>query len=143
MILTQFQKRQKDVERLGKEVLKEVYDFLHNDYIITNFEEMKIEQEKFQHNLILYDFRSRNYTETQKENHLTKHYFDLDKNKYEERLKELKDRIENGAFSIDLIYYTLNDINLESEVDEDLIIKIEAFLEIYRVINYQYEYLEK
>ena len=135
--------RKKDVERLGKEVLKEVYDFLHNDYIITNFEEMKIEQEKFQHNLILYDFRSRNYTETQKENHLTKHYFDLDKNKYEERLKELKDRIENGAFSIDLIYYTLNDINLESEVDEDLIIKIEAFLEIYRVINYQYEYLEK
>ena len=104
---------------------------------------MKIEQEKFKHKIILNDFRSRNYTETQKENHLTKHYFDLDKNKYEEALTKLKDRIENGAFSTDLIYYTLNDINLESEVDEDLIIKKEAFLEIYRVINYQYEYLEK
>ena len=135
--------RKKDVERLGKEVLKEVYDFLHNDYILTNFEEMKIEQEKFQHNLILYDFRSRNFTETQKENHFTKNYFDIDKNKYEEELKKLKDKIENGTFTTDLIYHTLIDINLESEIDEDLSIKKEAFLEIYRVISYQYEYLEK
>ena len=131
--------RKKDVERLGKEV----YDFLHDDYILTNFEEMKIEQEKFQHSLILYDFRSRNYTETQKENHLTKNYFDLDENKYEEEFKKLKDKIENGTFTTDLIYHTLIDINLESEIDEDLSIKKEAFLEIYIVISYQYEYLEK
>ena len=116
---------------------------MHNDYILTNFEEMKIEQEKFQHNLILYDFRSRNFTETQKENHFTKNYFDIDKNKYEEELKKLKDKIENGTFTTDLIYHTLIDINLESEIDEDLSIKKEAFLEIYRVISYQYEYLEK
>ena len=131
--------RKKDVERLGKEV----YDFLLDDYILTNFEEMKIEQEKFQHSLILYDFRSRNYTETQKENHLTKNYFDLDENKYEEEFKKLKDKIENGTFTTDLIYHTLIDINLESEIDEDLSIKKEAFLEIYIVISYQYEYLEK
>ena len=135
--------RKKDVERLGKEVLKEVYDFLHNDFILTNFEEMKIEQEKFQHKLILYDFRSRNFTETQKENHFTKNYLDLDENKYEEELKNLKDKIENGTFTTDLIYNTLIDINLESKIDEDLSIKKKAFLEIYRVISYQYEYLEK
>ena len=116
---------------------------MHDDYILTNFEEMKIEQEKFQHSLILYDFRSRNYTETQKENHLTKNYFDLDENKYEEEFKKLKDKIENGTFTTDLIYHTLIDINLESEIDEDLSIKKEAFLEIYIVISYQYEYLEK
>ena len=135
--------RKKDVERLGKEVLKEVYDFLHNDYILSNFAEMKIEKEKFQHSIILNDFRSRNYTETQKENHLTKNYFDLDKNKYEEELKKIKDKIENGTFTTDLIYHTLIDLNLESEIDEDLSTKKEAFLEIYRVITYQYKYLEK
>ena len=37
----------KDVERLGKETMKEVNKFLHNDYIITTFKEMKNEQEKF------------------------------------------------------------------------------------------------
>ena len=61
----------------------------------------------------------------------------------EEELKNLKDKIENGTFTTDLIYHTLIDINLESELDEDLSIKKEAFLEIYRVISYQYEYLEK
>ena len=78
--------RKKDVERLGKEVLKEVYDFLHNVNILTNFEEMKIEQEKFQHNLILHDFRSHKFNVTQKENPI----FDLDKNDYEEKYEEKK-----------------------------------------------------
>ena len=35
--------RKKDVERLGKEVIKELYDFLHDEYIIT-FPEMKEEK---------------------------------------------------------------------------------------------------
>ena len=39
--------KKSDVERLGKEVLKEVYDFLHNDYIVNTFEEMKLDQKKF------------------------------------------------------------------------------------------------
>ena len=43
--------RKKDVERLGKKLLKEVYDFLHNDYILSTFEEMKKEQKKFLKNL--------------------------------------------------------------------------------------------
>ena len=44
---------QKDVNRLAKELLKEIFDFLHDEYIITNFEEMKKEQEKFLKNLAL------------------------------------------------------------------------------------------
>ena len=132
--------RKKDVERLGHTLLKDLYEFFNNEYILTNFEEMKTEQKKFQHNLILYDFRSRNFTETQKENHFTKNYFDIDKNKYEE---DLKDRIENETFTTDVIYDTLNNLNLDSELDEDLCSKKEAFLEIYRVISYQCKYLEK
>ena len=134
--------RKKDVERLGKEVLKEVYDFLHNVNILTNFEEMKIEQEKFQHNLILHDFRSHKFNVTQKENPI----FDLDKNDYEEKYEEkkiLKDKIENGTFATNIIYDILIDIDLESGIDIELSNKKEAFLEIYRVISYQYEYLEK
>ena len=43
--------RKKDVERLGNEVLKEMNDFLHDEYILSKFEEMKKEQEKFLKNL--------------------------------------------------------------------------------------------
>ena len=39
--------RSKDVERLAKELVKEVFDFLHNEYILTNFPEMKILQKNF------------------------------------------------------------------------------------------------
>ena len=39
--------RKSDVERLGKELIKEVDNFLHSDYIINNFPEMKLDQENF------------------------------------------------------------------------------------------------
>ena len=104
---------------------------------------MKKEQEKFQRNIILYDFRSRNFTETQKENHLTKKYVELDENKYKEELKVLKDRIQNETFSTNVIFLTLVNINLDSKLDGDLCCKTDAFLNIYRVIKYQYRYLEK
>ena len=39
--------RKTDLERLGKELLKEINNFLHNNYIITNFTEMKLDQVSF------------------------------------------------------------------------------------------------
>ena len=36
--------RKKDVERLGKELIKEVFDFLNNEYILNNFSEMKLQK---------------------------------------------------------------------------------------------------
>ena len=39
--------RKSDVERLGKELMKEVNDFLHSEYIINTFPEMKLDQKKF------------------------------------------------------------------------------------------------
>ena len=38
--------KKSDLEKLGKELIKEVNTFLHNDYIIT-FPEMKLDQEEF------------------------------------------------------------------------------------------------
>ena len=39
--------RKSDVERLGKDLIKEVDKFLHDEYIINSFPEMKLDQEKF------------------------------------------------------------------------------------------------
>ena len=43
--------RKSDVERLGKDLMKEIDNFLHDEYIITNFPEMKLDQEKFDKSL--------------------------------------------------------------------------------------------
>ena len=39
--------RKSDVERLGKVLIKEIDYFLHDEYIINTFPEMKLDQKKF------------------------------------------------------------------------------------------------
>ena len=43
----------KDLNRFAKSLLKEINDFLHNEYILYNFEKMKEEKEKSLKNLAL------------------------------------------------------------------------------------------
>ena len=50
--------RKSNVERLGKELLKEVDNFLHDEYIITTFSEMKLDQEKFENSMNKYKGKS-------------------------------------------------------------------------------------
>ena len=38
--------RKSDVERLGKELIKEVDNFLHSNYMINTFPEMKLDKKK-------------------------------------------------------------------------------------------------
>ena len=58
--------RSKDVDRLGKELLNEMFNFLHDEYILTEFKEMKAVQEKFLKNLVLNNFRYLNTTSISK-----------------------------------------------------------------------------
>ena len=95
--------RKKDVERLGKEVLKEIKDFLNNKYILSNFEKVKNDQEILQKIL------------------------------------------DNKGDNIDTegIFYTLNSLKLDMGIDLDLYFKTKAFLDIFKVFNSAYTYLEK
>ena len=133
--------RKKDVERLGKEVLKEVYEFLHDDYIVNTFEEMKEDQKKFLKYLVLIGFRDNQSLKTKVEN--DKLVFEIiDENKFEEDVKSLKSRVENGSLNTEEIYDILVDIKLDDEIDGDLFYKKEAFLDIFRVFNVSYMELE-
>ena len=133
--------RKKDVERLGKEVLKEVYEFLHDDYIVNTFEEMKEDQKKFLKYLVLIGFRDNKSLKTKVEN--DKLVFEIiDENKFEEDVKSLKSRVENGSLNTEEIYDILVDIKLDDEIDGDLFYKKEAFLDIFRVFNVSYMELE-
>ena len=89
----------KDVERLGKRVLKDVYNFLHDYYIVTNYNKMKEEQEKLDHRLLLKEVKI---------NKKFKNYFDLDeesKKEMEEEIKKITEvDVNNGRYFIDDIY---------------------------------------
>ena len=99
--------KKKDLENLGRKLMKEIYEFLHDEYILT-FEEMKVEKDKLEKYL--------------------KFYFKMfDESKYEKHLKEIEDKIEDESLDIDLIFEVLDRIELEFEIDEDLYDKKKHF----------------
>ena len=100
----------KNLNRLAKSLLKEVYDFLHDEYILSTFEETKAKQKKFLKYLAL--------------NHIN-------------NLDFVKDDIDT-----EVIYEIMDRIKLDMEIDEDLYFKKKSFLDIFKVFDYGYIYLE-
>ena len=115
--------RKKDIENLGRKLMKKVYKFLHDEYILT-FEEMKVEKDKIEKYLVEF-YKIHNFS-------LLKEY----------KLKEIEDKIENESLNIDLIFRVLILIKLDFEIDGDLFSKKKAFENIYSVFDNDYFYLE-
>ena len=174
--------KQKDVERLGKELLNEMFKFLHDEYILTEFEEMKKVKKEFLNNIILNHINTlhRNFSITdEKRKELVDSLFDKEKKEFlnniilnhintlhrnfsitDEKRKELVDTLIDKEKSIpnelelkvnamredgidtEGIYQTLNTLKLDMEIDEDLYFKTKAFLDIHRVFESAYTYLE-
>ena len=131
----------KDLERLGRKLMKEVYKFLHDEYILS-FEEMKLEKGNLEKNLVIFNFQSVNYSTVQKGNSWSLTYEDFDKSKHEEELKKIEDQIENESLDINLIFKNLNNLKLDMEIDEDLYFKTLGFINIFKVFDSDYSYLE-
>ena len=137
--------RQKDVKRLGKELLNEMFDFLHNEYILTNFKEI---QEVFLKNLVFNHINTlhRQYKITkEKREELAKPFldtlFNIDKKvEYDPNL--VKTAMKEDGIDTEGIYHTLLKINFCMEIDEDLYFKTKEFLDIFRVFETAYIYLE-
>ena len=140
--------RKKDLDRLGKELLNEMFDFLHDEYILTKFKEMKEVQEKFLEKLAFNHINTlhRLYKITkEKREELAKPFLDklfsMDKKvEYDSNL--VKDAMKDDGIDTEGIYHTLISINLDKERDEDLYFKTKAFLDIFRVFEVSYMYLD-
>ena len=137
--------RKKDIENFGRKIMKEVYEFLNDDYILT-FEEMKVEKNKLEKYLVnfylrmiyeidVFKFEKDKYDNYNKELE--------DKIKYDNYLKELVAKIEDESLDIKLIFDVLDRIKLEFEIDEDLYDKKKAFIYIYSVYEFYDTYLKE
>ena len=149
--------RQKDLDRLAKTLLKEMFEFLHDEYILTEFKEMKEVQKEFLENLALNHINTlhRQYKITkERREELVKPFIDkllkidenssdLEKNiKVEYDSKLVEGAIKEDGVDTEGIYQTLNKLKLDMEIDEDLYFKTKAFLDIFRVFESGYTYLE-
>ena len=131
--------RKKDLENLGRKLMKEVYKFLHDDYILT-FEEMKVEKDKIEKYLVKFYFKNFKFSLINEYNLKEIE----DETKYEKYLKEIEDKIEDESLDINFIFKVLDLIKLDFEIDEDLFSKKKAFEYIYLVFDhYYYFYLKR
>ena len=135
--------KKKDVDRLAKELLKEIFDFLNNEYILNNFEEMKIEQPKFLNNLVCNHIIYSN--KKGEKNELHKPFLEsfFNKKEFEYTSKLVDEAMKDDGIDTSGIYQTLINLNLDmEEIDGDLDFKKESFLDIFRVFESGYTYLK-
>ena len=135
--------KQKDVKRLGKELLNEMFDFLHDEYILTEFKEMKEVKKEFLNNLILNHINTlhRKFEITEEKR---KELFELItcEKSFPEEMELKVNSMKDDGIDTEGIYHTLNKLKLDMEIDEDLYYKTKAFLDIFRVFESAYIYLE-
>ena len=125
-----------------------MFDFLHDEYILTEFKEMKEVQELFLKNLV---FNHINTLERcckitkEKREELAKPFLDTLFNinkKVEYDPNFVKDAKEEDGIDTEGIYRTLISLNFCKEIKEDLYFKTKAFSDIFRVFETAYSYLQ-
>ena len=127
--------KKKDVKRLAKELLNEMFKFLHDEYILTEFEEMKEVQKEFLENLAFNHINTlhRPYKITEEKREvLVKPILDkiliigenssyFEKNIKVEYLSKLVENVmKDGGIDTEEIYQTLINLKLDMEIDGDL-----------------------
>ena len=149
--------RKKAIERFGEKLKQKIFNFLHDESLLTTFESMRVQQEKFRKKLIVNHFNTlhRQFLITEeKRQELYEKFNDslplkitsMD-GKDESYVKEdedkyVKDAMKLNGVDIEGLYHMLISLNISIELNEDLYFEIKAYLYIFRVFIISYTYLD-
>ena len=135
--------QKKEIEKLAHKLMKDFYDHVHNDYMLEEFDEVKLKRKYYDENLtkeFLSHYEDKDQT-----------FEDLVKMDTKDLLSKIEDKIKDETLDAEIIYKFLDqmDIKLKSkidkdidfEMDEDLFDMKKAFKNIYEVYHYDYVYL--
>ena len=138
--------KHKDVKRLAKKLLNEMFKFLHDEYILSEFKEMKEIQKEFLNRICVNHINTlhkQNKITKEKREELIKPFLNNGESiKVLYNSKLVEDAMKDNGIDTEGIYFTLNRLYLDMEIDEDLYYKTKAFLDIFRVFESGYTYLE-
>ena len=119
--------KKKDLDRLGKELLKEVYNFINDEYCFNVLKEDFYREGKF--------INYKDYC-----NKIGKD-FNIEE-KFNEFINLVRDAYKDECIDTEKIYHIICEFELDDETDGDLYYKKEAFLDLFRVFETGYTYLE-
>ena len=135
--------RKKDLDQLGKKLMKKFYNHVYDDYMLT-FDEVKLERDYYDKNLVdkfltFHEHKENKYEDLYFEN---KRYKEIVEMPSKDLLKKIEGEIENETLDLKIIYNFLCDLKIDYEIDEDLYYMKKAFINIFNVYYYDYTYLE-
>ena len=144
--------QKKDLEKLGKKLMKEFYYHVHNDYLLKEFDEVKLKRKYYDENLTkeflsFYENQEKNIVSLYFDN---KRYKDLVEMKTEDLLKKIETKIKDETLNYEIIFNFLDQMDIKLEIskgndfkiDEDLFCIKKAFIHMYSVYHFDHHYLE-
>ena len=145
--------KEKDLERLGKKLMKEFYDHIHDDYLLTEFDEVKLKRKYYDENLTE-KFLSFYKNKEKKIRNLyfdNKRYKDLVEMKTEILFKKIEGQIKDETLDYKIIYNFLDQMDIklkiskdiDHEIYEDLFYMKKAFIHIFEVFHYDHFFLKE
>ena len=143
--------QKKDLENLGKKLMKDFYGHVHSTYFLKEFDEVKLKRKFYDENLTK-EFLSF-YENKEKKNSIlyfnNKRYEDLVKMKTEDLLKKIEGQIKDETLDYKIIFNFLFQMDrelkiskdIEHEINEELFYMKKAFMHMFEVFHYDYDYL--
>ena len=147
--------RKKDLDRLGKELLSEMFDNLHDEYVLKEFENMNDTKLLFLSKICInhiYTLHRNNQITDEEKIELIKPFSSkifltdehkpvfLDSNIHDDKLVD--EAMKKGNIDTRGIYDTIKFLKIPREAFEDLYYKTKAFKNIFEVFEGDYTYLE-
>ena len=144
--------QKKDLEKLGKKLMKEFYYHLHDEYFLKKFDEVKLKRKYYDENLTkeflsFYENEEKTFQNLYFDN---KRYEDLVEMKTEILFKKIEGQIKYETLDYKLIYNFLDQMDIklkiskdiEHDIYKDLFYMKKAFMHMFEVYHYDYIYLE-
>ena len=143
----------KNLEKLGKKLMKEFYEHVHDNYLLEEFDEVKLKRKFYDENLTkkflsFYEDKEKNISLLYFDDN--KRYEDLVKMETKDLLSKIETKIFDETLDFKIIYNFLDRMDrklkinkgYDFEIDEDLLCLKEAFMNMFKVYHYDYIYLE-
>ena len=124
----------KDLDRFGKKIMKDFYETLHNEYMLT-YEDVKKSREIWDKYLVqkFKDFYNDKESDFSVSYYNYLSYEDLYSMSDKDLLKKIEKIIKHKKnISLDIINYVLSKIEIDYEFDEDLNAAQDTFITFYK-----------
>ena len=129
--------RKKDLDRLARTLLKEIFEFIQDEYSLKELKKDFLNKVVLNH--VIYSNQKGEKYELS--NSILESIFNKE-DEFEGFLKLVKDAMKDDGIDTEGIYLVISEFKLDMETHEDLYYKKEAFLDIFRVFATGYTYLE-